>query len=364
MLTAIGAGSVGSDAESFDYAKAYARSPLSSDCIEKIDHMNNNPSDSTRITFPTKHATSRQTQSIEVMKRLSKIYWRSPGYNRMRLIVSGIVALLFGSVFASQRVPQSEGDMNSRVTSIFITVLFLGVNAMNTVLPVFEMERNMFYRHKNSLMYDHKAITLAFTIVEAPFICLSSLVFCLLWYFTVGFALCPLKFLLYWAFISFALATFTFIGQSFMSVFRDAQSAQGFGTLMIGMNSIFGGVLIRPQDISNFWIWAYWTFPLHYIMEGLLTSQFRNDDTPIVASLGSPFYDYVLSEKCPGTTPEDSISVDCITGTAEEWIYVSFGKGWFVPDHIPFNFVYLIGAIIVAKVLTLYGLKQKNFLAK
>jgi len=94
---------------------------------------------------------------------------------------------------------------------------------------------------------------------------------------------------------------------------------------MIGMNSIFGGVLIRPQDISNFWIWAYWTFPLHYIMEGLLTSQFRNDDTPIVASLGSPFYDFVLSEKCPGTTPEDSILVDCITGTAEEWIYVSFG---------------------------------------
>ena len=40
------------------------------------------------------------------------------------------------------------------------------------------------------------------------------------------------------------------------------------------------------------------------------------------------------------------------------------GKGWFVPDHIPFDFVHLIGAIIVAKVLTLYGLKQKNFLAK
>ncbi len=44
--------------------------------------------------------------------------------------------------------------MNSRVTSIYITALFLAVNAQNTVLPVFEMERNMFYRHKAALMYD------------------------------------------------------------------------------------------------------------------------------------------------------------------------------------------------------------------
>ena len=44
--------------------------------------------------------------------------------------------------------------MNSRVTSIYITAMFLAVNAQNTVLPVFEMERNMFYRHKAALMYD------------------------------------------------------------------------------------------------------------------------------------------------------------------------------------------------------------------
>ena len=33
------------------------------------------------------------------------------------------------SVYASQRVPENEGDMNSRINSIFIAVLFLCVNA-------------------------------------------------------------------------------------------------------------------------------------------------------------------------------------------------------------------------------------------
>ena len=276
--------------------------------------------------------------------------------------MSGVVALLFGSVFASQRVPQNESDMNSRVTSIYITALFLGVNAMNTVLPVFEMERNMFYRHKASLMYDHRAITLAFTLVEVPFIFLSSMVFCLLWYFTVGFAVDAGKFFLYWVFMTFSLGIFTFFGQGFMAVFRDSQTAQGFGSLLIGMSSIFGGILIRPQAINSFWIWAYWTFPLHYVLEGLFTSQFQGDTTPIVATYGTEFYNWVLSENCP-KVEDDPPPVECYTGTAEEWIYVSFGGMW-LPEHIPYCIGYCIGAVVVAKAMAMYGLKQRNYLAK
>lgn len=126
-----------------------------------------------------------------------------------------------------QRVPQTEGDMNSRVTSIYITALFLAVNAQNTVLPVFEMERNMFYRHKASLMYDQRAINLAFFLCEVPFIILASLVFVCLWYFTVGFAVDAVKFFWYLLFMTFSLSTYTYMGQALMSIFRDAVTAQG-----------------------------------------------------------------------------------------------------------------------------------------
>jgi hypothetical protein len=127
MLTVIGAGSNNIGTASFDYADAYVTSSLAGDCLSKIDMINEAFSlkESSKITYLRKYPTSLKFQSIEVFKRLLKIYWRSPGYNRVRLLVSGIVALLFGSVFASQRIPENEGDMNSRVTSIYITTLFL-----------------------------------------------------------------------------------------------------------------------------------------------------------------------------------------------------------------------------------------------
>ena len=100
------------------------------------------------------------------------------------------------------------------------------------------------------------------------------------------------------------------------------------------MSSIFGGILIRPQAINTFWMWAYWTFPLHYVFEGIFTSQFEDDNTPITASMGSPFYEYVLNKNCPGEEANNSLPEECITGTAEDWVYVSFGGNW-VPKHIP-----------------------------
>jgi hypothetical protein len=51
--------------------------------------------------------------------------------------------------------------MNSEST-LFIAVIFLGVNALNSVLGVFEVERNMFW-HKAALMYDSSAIAGALT---------------------------------------------------------------------------------------------------------------------------------------------------------------------------------------------------------
>jgi|EP00970_Alexandrium_tamarense_P013943 hypothetical protein len=57
-----------------------------------------------------------------------------------------------------------------------------------------------------------------------------------------------------------------------------------------------------------------------------------------------------------------STSTGNCTGTAEDWIYVSFGGMW-IPEHIPWNILYLVGAIVVAQAITLFGLTTKNFLA-
>jgi ABC-2 type transporter len=76
--------------------------------------------------------------------------------------------------------------MNSRVNSIFISIIFMCVSAQNTVLKVFEMERNMFYRHKHAKMYRIGAILKAFAFAEVPFILVTSAAFTVIFYFFLG----------------------------------------------------------------------------------------------------------------------------------------------------------------------------------
>jgi ABC-type multidrug transport system permease subunit len=87
------------------------------------------------------------------------------------------------------------------------------VNSFNTVLAVFEIERNMFYRHKAANMYNVRSILIALSVAELPFIMLSSMVFCVCFYFLVGFSLLPYKFFLYYLFFTLNLGAFTFLGQ-------------------------------------------------------------------------------------------------------------------------------------------------------
>lgn len=182
-----------------------------------------------------------------------------------RVMVSGIVALLFASVYASQRVPENESDMNSRINSIYIAILFLCVNAQNSVLGVFEAERNMFYRHRASNMYGSSAIGRALTLAEVPFILLTSFVFVIFFYFIMGMSTDAGKFFLFFLFATFGLGSFTYTGQMLVSLLRDGETAQGFGGLIVSMTAMFSGILIRPSDIPSFWIFMYWVFPGHYL---------------------------------------------------------------------------------------------------
>ncbi len=116
MLTTIGAGSSAAGRK-FDYAESYYSSVLRNECLEKIDVLFGEQSDDNKVSFPHKYATSDSTQRVVVLKKIMTVYWRSPSYNATRLMVSAIVALLFGSVYVSQQELANESDINSRVSS-------------------------------------------------------------------------------------------------------------------------------------------------------------------------------------------------------------------------------------------------------
>jgi ABC-2 type transporter len=141
MLTTIGAGSsTASSKKHFDYAGSYDASKLHAQCLEAIESIKASANQDNLISFESLFATSRRTQLLSVLARAMKVYYRSPSYNLVRSMLSSVLALLYATVYVSQRVPENESDMNSRINSVFMAVLFLCVSAQNTVLGVFEVE--------------------------------------------------------------------------------------------------------------------------------------------------------------------------------------------------------------------------------
>lgn len=98
MLTTIGAGSSSTVTKPFDYAGSFAGSKLREDALRKIDEFDAGSNDDNLVSFPGKYARDKRTQATSVLRRAMTIYWRSPTYNVMRMLVSVVVALLFGEM--------------------------------------------------------------------------------------------------------------------------------------------------------------------------------------------------------------------------------------------------------------------------
>ena len=352
MLTTIGAGNIAAGHQ-FDYTRAYTNSKLHQQCIDTISKFEDTVSDEGLITFPTLYATTTKTQLVEVAKRTWMLYWRSPSYNRTRIIVAAMLSLLIGSVFISEQVPTDETQMRSRMTTIYLSFLICAINGMITVLTFFEAERNMFYRHKSALMYNTTAVSIAFTLAEIPFLIGTSLLYTTIFYFLLGFAKDAEKYFFYYLFMLLCMSLFTYTGQMFVALCRNAQIAQGFCSLLASNTGLFAGVLIQPQNIPKFWIFMYWLLPGHYILEGLMTTQFNNDTSPIAASPGSGFYQYLVSiEQCAAGS-------EC-SGTAEEWVEFTFA-GEFIIANVPYDILYLVVVTILTRVITVWALGHLNY---
>merc|ERR1711971_360402 len=301
MLTTIGAGSAATG-QMFDYAGAYAVSKVRQECMDKISKFEASVSDNGLISFPSKYATTAKMQ------------------------------------------------MRSRMTTVYLSFLIIAINGMNTVLSFFEAQRNMFYRHKSALMYDTPAVSTAYTLAEIPFLLGTSLLYTTIFYFMIGFASDAEKFFFYYLFMLLCMSLFTYTGQMFVALCPDAQIAQGFCGLLSSNTGLFAGVLIQPQYIPKFWIFMYWLLPGHYILEGLLTTQYDNDNTEITAQVGSPFYIYLGCDGSEGTC----------SGTAEEWINATF-DGVFSRGNVPYDILYLVGMTILTRVVTVWALGYLNY---
>eukprot|EP00128_Syssomonas_multiformis_P009220 Colp12_sorted_trinity150504_noHs@29141 len=77
-----------------------------------------------------------------------------------------------------------------------------------------------------------------------------------------------------------------FLGHMLAALLPNAETAHVVSGMCTIMFNLFCGFMIKPSDFPDFWIFMYWINPLHYVIEGLVVTQFNRDHS-LVSVTGS-----------------------------------------------------------------------------
>ncbi|KAI1436261.1 ABC-2 type transporter-domain-containing protein [Xylaria sp. CBS 124048] len=223
------------------------------------------------------HAAPFSVQFMEVTLRVFQQYWRNPIYIYSKTALCTFVALFIGFVFF--RAPKSIQGLQNQTFAIFQLLTVFGQMVQQT-MPHFVVQRSLYeVRERPSKAYSWPVFMLSQIIVEIPWNTLMAVIMYFSWYYPVGLfrntfedgattERGALVFLLIWAFLLFT-CTFTHM---IIAAFETAEAGGNVANLLFTLCLIFCGVLARPGQFPQFWIFLYRLSPFTYLVSSLLSA--------------------------------------------------------------------------------------------
>ncbi|KAL0927349.1 hypothetical protein M5K25_001513 [Dendrobium thyrsiflorum] len=265
-----------------DFVQLYKESTL--DIEEMVTNLSIPPTGSSDLYFSTRFPQNRWCQFKACFWKLSLSYWRSPAYNFVRLMFTTIVSVFFSVLFWQKgRNLHNERDIFSIMGSMYLATVFLGIMNSVTVLPIIAREREVLYRERFAGMYSCKAYAFAQVVVEIPCTFTLAAIYVISTYTTIGYYWSVYKIIWYFYTIFCALLYFNYMGMLIMSLSRSTQVASVLLAACYTMLNLFSGFLMPKPHIPKWWIWLYWICPTSWTLNGLLTSQYGDVTTEIIA---------------------------------------------------------------------------------
>jgi len=133
-------------------------------------------------------------------------------------------------------------------------------------------------------------------------------------------------------------------------------TAQILASVFIGLNNFFSGLIVRPQFMTGLFSITYWITPGHYVYEGLVLAQYRDDDRAVIAVNNSDFYRFL---GCDSQEEGDGSASEC-RGTVEQFVHVFFGERFNEANELQ-DILVLALFLVAARVMTFYALQKFNF---
>lgn len=170
-----------------DWNDTWKNSPEAHEVLETIEgthQIQGSKPLNSNTTGGAVYAASIWEQTVELTKRVSRQYWRSPEYPYSRLYASAIHALVNGLTYL--QIGDSLTDMQLRAFSCFL-ILMLVPEFVNATSMKFIENRDIWQeREYPSRIYGWVPFTTAQIVAELPYALVGGVIFYLLFYFPVG----------------------------------------------------------------------------------------------------------------------------------------------------------------------------------
>jgi hypothetical protein len=224
-------------------------------------------------------------------------------------------------------------------------------------VPVTQRIRDVFYKHRASGMISHSSLSWALFFAESPYLCTISFFFAIVYYATVGLFDTATQFGMFWIFFILNVATYTYFGQAFICLVKDTATAGALVGALIGYNIFFSGLVVKPQNFEGPFQLGYWTAPGRFALEGLVTTQFNDNDLAVIPEPLSPYFFYLNCNA--NRTVDGQLEEECY-GTIDDYVSYFFG-GRFTLDNFQMDVGALFAYMILAKVVTELALRKFNY---
>jgi ABC-type multidrug transport system ATPase subunit/ABC-type multidrug transport system permease subunit len=308
---------------------------------------------SSELVFGKKRAASSWTQMTALVGRFMNLYWRTPSYNLTRFAIAPLMGLLFGLIYLSVSYTSYQG-VNAGVGMVFMTTLFNGVVAFNSVLPITSLDREAFYRERAAQTYNSLWYFVGSTVAEIPYVFGSMLLYTVIFYWMVGFTGFGTA-VLYWINTSLLVLLQTYLGQLLVYCLPSVEVAALLGVMLNSILFLFMGFNPPANAIPSGYKWLYTITPQRYSLAILAALVFSKcDELPTYDTQTQQYVDVASNLGCqPMTNPPVTISHI----TIKEYVESTFE---YKHDEIWRNFGIVLAFIVGVRLLALVSLRFIN----
>ncbi|XP_050220402.1 pleiotropic drug resistance protein 3-like [Mercurialis annua] len=266
-----------------DFGQIYEESTLYKQNKELIKQLSSPMPGSKELFFPTRYPQSGWEQFRACLWKHHLSYWRSPSYNLTRIVYMVAASILFGALFwqKGQKI-NSQQDMFIMIGSMYITIIFFGINNCSSVLPYVSTERTVLYREGFAGMYSPWAYAFAQVVVELPYLFIVALIYVVITYPMIGYSMSAYK--IFWAFYALfcTLLCFNYMGMLLVALTPNIQVASILSSSTYVMLILFAGFVVPEPRIPKWWKWLYYICPTSWMLKGMLTSQYGDVERKIL----------------------------------------------------------------------------------